>query len=153
MINLNNIIPLILIIFLFSCNRPEAPEFISVDNIKVNTTAGSRIRLLAEARFHNPNNRDMVLKKADIDVFFNDKFITNYYKDYNLKIEKNADFTVPVDVELSLKDLDMNLFSSAMSLLSGKKPEIAYDGHIRVKAYGVGIRVPVKGKSEVNLKL
>jgi LEA14-like dessication related protein len=123
-----------------------------VDNIEVSTIASSRIKLAAKANFHNPNKYDIILKKADIDVFFNDNFITNYSKEYNLKIEKNSDFTVPVEVELSLKDLDLNMISSAVNVFLGKKPEIEYDGAIKVKAYGLGIRVPVKGKSKLDIK-
>ena len=143
---------IILIIVLNSCHKPQSPEFISVDNIEVSAMASSRIKLAAEANFHNPNKYDIILKKADIDVFFNDNFITNYSKEYNLKIEKNSDFTVPVEVELSLKDLDLNMISSAVNAFLGKKPEIEYDGSIKVKAYGFGIQVPVKGKSKLDIK-
>jgi len=135
----------------FSCKKLEAPEFESVENVEIKDRTSTRITLAAEINFYNPNNRKITLKHANIDVLLNDKLITNYTRDYNLPIDKNEHFTVPVEIDLSLSDLNNNVITSAINALLGKKQKLSYKGHIKIKAFGIRIKVPVNGTTDFDL--
>ena len=141
-----------LMIVFTGCNRPEAPEFKGVRDVRINDGHNNQVVLTGYADFYNPNNYKIVLKKADIGVILNDREVTRFTEDYNLHIEKNASFTVPVRASLSRSEINNNLINSALSLLFGGKITLRYEGHIRVRAYGVGIRVPVRGESDIDPK-
>ncbi len=106
--------------------------------------------LTAYADFYNPNNYKIILKQSDIQVLLNDKRITHFKQDYNLKIEKNSGFTVPMEAVIAQQDINNNLLSTALNLLLGRKLTVRYEGHIKVKAYGLRIRVPVTGESKID---
>lgn len=142
----------ILILFVaISCKKLEAPVYESVDNIEIKDRSSNSVTIMANVNFHNPNNYRITLKHADIDVLLNDKPITNFTKKYNLKIEKQENFTVPVEISFSMADLNTNVISSAINALLGKKQVLSYKGNIKIKAYGVRIKVPVIGTTDFDL--
>jgi LEA14-like dessication related protein len=142
---------LIILFAAFSCRKLEAPVYNSVDNIEIKDRSSNSVTISANVNFHNPNNYRITLKNADIDVLLNDKPITNFTKDYNLKIEKNENFTVPVEISFSMADLNTNVISSAINALLGKKQILSYRGNIKIKAYGIRINVPVNGNTDFDL--
>lgn len=140
------------ILLLFSCKNLKAPVFESVEEVEIVGRTPVNIILAAKINFYNPNNRQITLKHADIDVLINDKKITNYTSDYNIKIGKHEHFSVPVEITLSLADINTNIISSAINALLGKKQRLSYRGIIRLKAFGVRIKVPVNGTTDFDLR-
>ena len=134
------------------CNRPEAPVFEMVREVTVKENFGDSITLIAMADFYNPNNYKMILKQADIDILLNGKKISSLHQEYDLVIEKKAEFTVPLEATFSQKQINGNIISSALQILMGKNLTLQYLGNIKVKAYGIRIRVPVDGQSEINIR-
>jgi LEA14-like dessication related protein len=134
------------------CKRPEAPVFEKVRDIVITEKTGNTFTVTALADFYNPNNYKMVLKRADIDVLLEGKKISNLHQEYNLVIDRNSKFTVPLEATISQDEIRGNLINSALSILLGKKLTLNYVGNIRVKAYGVGIRVPIEGESKIDLR-
>ena len=135
-----------------SCKNLEAPVFESVEEVEIVGRTPVNITLSAKVNFYNPNNHKITLKHADIDVLINDKKITNYTRDYDIKIDKHEHFSVPVEITLSLADLNTNIISSAINALLGKQQRLAYKGSIRIKAFGVKIKVPVNGTTDFDLR-
>ncbi len=154
--NLKSILYGLGVIFIFlmmqGCKRPEAPVFEMVRDVFIKESSNDSIKLTALADFYNPNNYKMVLKKAEIDVLLNGKKISTLHQEYNLVIEKNAKFTVPLEATFSQKEINGNIISSALNILMGRKLTINYVGNIKVKAYGIRIRVPVEGESKIDLR-
>ena len=141
----------LILLTVVSCKKIEAPVYESVDKIEIKDRSSNSVTITANVNFHNPNNYRITLKHADIDVLLNDEPITNFIRDYNLKIEKNENFTVPVEISFSMADLNTNVISSAINALLGKKQVLSYRGNIKIKAYGVRINVPVDGKTDFDL--
>ncbi|MBS0001301.1 MAG: hypothetical protein KFF73_20115, partial [Cyclobacteriaceae bacterium] len=98
------------------------------------------------------NNYKMILKQADIEVLLDGKKISNLHQEYNLVIEKNSKFTVPLEATISQDEIRGNLINSALNILLGRKLTLNYVGNIRVKAYGIRIRVPIEGESKIDLR-
>ncbi len=142
----------LMFILIQGCNRPDAPVFEKVREVNIKESTGDSIKLMALADFFNPNNYKLVLKQADIDVLLNGKKISSLHQKYHLVIEKNAKFTVPLEATLSQEEINGNIISSALNILMGRKLTITYVGNIKVKAYGIRIRVPVNGESKINIR-
>jgi len=143
------ILPLIIIL---GCNRPEAPIFETIREVKIKEQTDDLITITAFADFYNPNNYKIILKKADIDLLLNDKKISSLEQDFDLKIEKQSKFTVPLEATFSQSQINENLISSAIKILMGRKLTINYIGNIKVKAYGVRIKVPINGESKIDIR-
>ncbi len=141
-----------LLLITASCKRPEAPVFEKVREIKVIEESNDLLLLTAYADFYNPNNYRIILKRADIDVFLNEKMITTLEKEYNLEIDKKSSFSIPLQVALSREEISNNILSHALNILLGRKLTVNYTGHIRVKAWGMGIKVPVDGETSLDIR-
>jgi LEA14-like dessication related protein len=145
------ILSIIILFAVVSCKKLEAPVFESIENVEIKDRTTTQVILAAEVNFYNPNNYKITLKHANIDVLLNDKIITNYTRDYNIKIEKNEHFSVPVEFSISLSDINSNVITSAINALLGKKQKLSYKGHIKIKAFGFRIKVPVDGNTDFDL--
>lgn len=141
----------LLVLFLFACTPKEDIVFKGVKNIAVEVDSGNDPILKAEAFFHNPNAIRMKLKEINVDVLVEGKTSAHVRQNLKLIIPAQADFSVPLEAKLSLKEL--GLVNTIVSLLGGKKYEVQYVGYIRVKVHGVTIKVPVKHKEELRLRL
>ena len=143
----------LLVVGLSSCNKPESPQFKYVENIVVELQSLSSANLHAEAILFNPNKNTITIKGADIDIMVDDKVIAVLEKDYNIKAVGQEDFMVPLDVNIKLKDLNLNAIGTALGLIGNDGQEIRYLGKIRVKAYGVPFSVKVDYTDNINIKI
>ena len=138
---------------LSGCDSPESPEFLYIENIIVQLESLSSANLHAEAILHNPNKNSITIKSAKIDILMEDKVIAILDQTYNIKAKGNTEFTIPMDVKIKLKDLNLNAIGSAMGLFGGKGQELRYLGKIRVKAYGIPFSVKVDYKDNINIRI
>ncbi len=140
-------------LLLASCTKPEAPDFKGIKNLKVNVQGLNSARINGDAIFFNPNDRQITLKQVDVEVSVEGQKVKDISRKYDITAEPNSDVAVPIDVTLSLEDLNMNLLSTAMSMLNGAEKKIRYKGKARVKMYGVSFSVPFDYEDDVNIAL
>jgi hypothetical protein len=144
---------MLILVGLISCHKPESPQFKYLDNVVVNLESLTSANLHAEAILHNPNKNTITIKSADIDIIVDDKVIAVLEQDFDIKAMGNAEFMIPLDVKIKLRDLNLNTLGSALGLLGDHGQEIHYLGKIKVKAYGVAFSVKVDYKDNINLKI
>lgn len=137
-------------LFVFSCTPKEEVVFKGVKNISVEVL-GTDPLLKAEALFFNPNSVRMKLKEIHIDVHVEGKPSAEVRQKLKLAIPANADFAVPLEARLALKEI--GLLNTVINLMGGKKYTIEYIGFIRVAMHGITIKVPVRHKEELRIKL
>jgi LEA14-like dessication related protein len=143
----------LVLIGLSGCSKPESPQFKYLENITVELESLSSANLHAEAVLYNPNKNTITIRSANINIMMDDKIIAVLDKEYNIKVNGNEDFMVPLDVKIKLKDLNLNAIGSALGLFGNSGQEIRYLGRIKVKAYGVPFSVNVDYKDNINLKM
>ena len=132
-----------------SCQRPK--EDIKLKHIRdVVVDATSEPTLKANAIFFNPNEMKGKLKKIDVEIFVNGKKAAKVKQDYNMVIPANAEFTVPLVVQLNMKEL--GFMDTLLGMVGGKKYEVRYEGSVKLNYRGIPISVPVKYKDEVKLR-
>lgn len=136
-----------------ACNKPESPQFKYLENVVIELESLSTANLHAEAVLHNPNKNNLLIKSANIDILMGDKIIAVLDKELNIRVNGQEDFTVPLDVKIKLRDLNLNAISSALGLMGKSGQEIRYLGKIKVKAYGVPFSVKVDYTDNINLRI
>jgi LEA14-like dessication related protein len=132
-----------------SCQLPK--EKIQLKNIRdVVVDASSDPTLKANAIFFNPNQVKGKLKNIDVDIFVNGKKAAKVKQDYNMLIPANSEFTVPLVVNLNMKEL--GFMDTLLGMVGGKKFEVRYEGAIKLNYRGIPVRVPIKYKDDVKLR-
>lgn len=141
----------VLVLFIFSCTRPEeAPKFRKVGDIKVTKVTGKEALLNANAYFYNPNDVKMTLGKVNIDVILEGKKIGTINQSKRTKIAALSNFTVPLDATFNIGDVGM--LKSIMSVLGGKKMRAQYKGYIKASVHGIPVRVPIDYEEDIRLR-
>jgi LEA14-like dessication related protein len=132
---------LFLLIFLgIGCSQPQAPEYLGFQNIQIMKADAQQSVVTADVKFFNPNNFPMQLKKAEMDIYLNDKLANHYLLDSTINIPAKDSFWVPVNLNLVWH----NILGNAMQSILNDQIRIRLDGHCRVKKGGFGFTVPVK---------
>jgi LEA14-like dessication related protein len=130
-----------LLIFLgMSCSQPQAPEYLGFQNIQVMKADALQSVLSADVKFFNPNRFPMQLKKAEMDIYLNDKLANHYLLDSTINIPASDSFWIPVNLTLVWNKILGNALQSVLN----DQIKIRLDGHCKVKKGGFGFTVPVK---------
>lgn len=121
-----------------------------IQNVTIETGLDGEPLLKGEAVFFNPNNARMKLKEINVDVLIDGKKSAVVKQKLNSLIKARSEFTVPLEIQLSLKDI--NLLDTLFSLLGGKQYEVHFLGNIRIHIRGLPIKVPVDYTEKTRLK-
>lgn len=132
-------------LFLTSCSTPEAPEFQKLENVKFKSAslAGMNFTLTADAIFHNNNVLGADITAMDLEMFVNEKKVSDIKQNVTATMGGSSDFTLPLEIEVPLKQVLKDIKPTLGGLL--KKPEINYHlkGTITVSIAGVKANVPM----------
>ena len=112
--------------------------------------ASSDPTLKANAVFFNPNKVRGRLKKIDVEIFVDGKRAASVDQKLKTVIPANAEFTVPIKVDLAIKEL--GLMDTLFGMIGGKTFEVHYKGSLRLSYHGVPINVPVDYKDDVRIR-
>src|SRR5688500_11542379 len=131
------------------CRRPD--EDIVLRQIRdVVVDATTEPMLKANAIFYNPNNMRGRLKKIDIEIFVNGKKAASVDQSLKTSIPAAAEFTVPLEVKLAIKE--MGVMDTIFGMIGGKTFKIHYKGSLKLSYRGIPINVPVDYKDDVKLR-
>ncbi|MFD2543805.1 LEA type 2 family protein [Lacinutrix gracilariae] len=135
-----------------SCSVKEKPEFLRVDNIKVDDTNSKYITLSADAYFINPNDISGELKTDEIKVFVNNNQMATV-KTKSFKVPARKEFSIPLEANVPTDSLLSNKSLSGLlgSLLS-QKMKVQYKGQIKYKVFGFSHTYDVDETENVKIK-
>jgi len=141
----------ILLFFLLvvSCKPKEDVQLRKINDIIVDASTEPMLR--ANALLYNPNNLRMTVKKIDLEVFVDGKKAAIIDQQLNLRVPAKAEFTIPLEVKLNLKEL--GLLDTVLAIFGGKKMNIQYKGSIRLSKSGVPFTVPVNYTEDIRIRL
>ncbi|MDH4057471.1 MAG: LEA type 2 family protein, partial [Cyclobacteriaceae bacterium] len=142
----------LLVISVLAINSCKPKEDVVLRNIKdVVVDVSTEPMLRANAILYNPNKIRMTVKKIDMEVFVDGKKAALIDQELKIKVPPNAEFTVPLEVKLNLKEL--GFMDTVFALIGGKKIQIQYKGTIKLQYGGVPFTVPVNHKEEIRIRL
>ncbi|MBL7844007.1 MAG: LEA type 2 family protein [Cyclobacteriaceae bacterium] len=139
----------ILFLVIPGCKPKEDVQLRQIKDVIVDAT--SEPLLKANAILYNPNNIRMMVKKIDMEVFVDGKKAAVIDQQMKLKVPAQAEFTVPLEVKLNMKEI--GLLDAVFAVIGGKKFQIHYKGTIRLQYKGVPFSVPVNHKEEIRIRL
>lgn len=146
---------LILCILFSACSSPEYPEFREMKNVKFKSFSlnnGASVTLKADAIFFNPNAIGANVTEVDLDMYVEDKKVTNIRQDVSAKMKANSEFTLPLDFNVPLKEVYKDLKPSLGNLLKKRKINYRMDGTLKVGLGNIEISIPVDYAGEEDVR-
>ena len=151
---MRKLLPSLLLVLLFvSCKFEEPVEFKIIDNVKVVSIKDGMVNLSADAIFFNPNEIKGKLKGVDIRVDLDDKTLATISQNIPLQISPKSQFTIPVNIQFAVEDIQDGFLNNLMSILAGNKIKLHFVGDIKVSTFIISQSVKVDYYEEVKLQL
>ena len=140
---------LVLTILLISCSTPKELEYRETRNFSVDKLGFSASTIKTDLVLFNPNSFGLQLNKFDLDVFIDNNYLGHTTEDKLVSIPRRAEFTVPVKMEVDMK----NLVTNGINALFSKQVSLKVVGTIRVEKGKISLNFPIKYESRQNFSL
>ena len=141
---------LLAVVVLQGCIPKDPVILKNVVNPTLIRSEGSNFLLRADAILFNPNKGRIRLKEIQIKIFVNDKETALINQKLNTVIQPNSEFSVPLEVQLALKEI--GIVDTLLGMLGGKSINVNYKGFVRARVNGVPVKVPVDHTTAVKLR-
>ena len=142
---------LVLVAVLAGCGKPLAPEYRSIENLRVNSLGIGESAISADLKYFNPNNFSLKLKHGEVDVYLNNRFLGKTILDTLTVIPARDSFYIPVSMKVDMKQV----YSNALDILLSNEVLIKLDGFARMGKTGIFFNLPIKyeGKQKLDINL
>ena len=151
--HLKSIIPpvyaLLLSILFPSCGSIKELEYKSINDIKIEKVGFVSSTLSAELVYYNPNNFSLELSRSEMDIYLNNNFLGHSTQTYQIKIPKHGQFSLPMRIDLNMK----NLLKNGLTSMFNKEVSIRAVGKIKVGKGKVSKSFPFDYTTKQNLSL
>ena len=140
-------------LFLVGCTVNEKPEFIGLENIKIQDASEKYINVTADAHFRNPNSIGGKLKTKGIKVYVNDVEMATIVSE-EFKVPSKNDFKIPLMAEIPTDSLfsDKSI-GGLLGSLFRESLKVRYQGDIKYKVFGFSYTYPIDQTEMVKIKL
>jgi len=140
----------VIILLLSSCSVYKSVDVGNISDVNFRGMVDNKISIELKVPVKNPNNFNLKIKKIDLDVTINGKYLGKMKNDTLIVIPKNFDGIkiFPVEIEVA------NILSSAMSfykLKNAKQIDIAIEGTIVARSFLHRKTIKVSEKQKVKL--
>ncbi|MEO6541161.1 MAG: hypothetical protein ABIN74_09235, partial [Ferruginibacter sp.] len=96
---------LLMIILAPSCQSPKELVYRDFKNVTVEKMGFASTILKLELVYYNPNNFGLQLKYTDLDIYIDNNYLGHSSQDYQIVIPRLAEFTLPMQIEVDMKNL------------------------------------------------
>ena len=135
------------LLILNGCSGPSDLEFRRVSNVKLSMAGKPKVS--ADLVLYNPNRMAIELRSADLDIRVDGKSAGKVNQTFQLKLPKQSEFVLPVEVILSLKE--SGLLGSFLGMVNGKPLKVEFEGEVKVKIKSIPASVKVFHIEEIKL--
>ena len=138
---------LLLALALGSCMHPKDLVYTGVQHFGIHTGGPEHSALHMDVALYNPNRYTLRLKKADVDVYINNKHIGMMHVNGRHLLPGLDTTALPVTLDVALKEV----LPGAVQLLFNSEVDVHLTGRIRAGRHGLYVTVPVDytGKQDI----
>ncbi|UAY51000.1 LEA type 2 family protein [Ferruginibacter albus] len=137
------------IIMLTSCSTPKALEYRDFKNLTIEKIGFATSTLKMDITYYNPNNMGLQLKRADLDIYMENNFVGHATQLYQINIPKLQEFTIPVQVDVDMKNVYKNIITSLMN----KQVLVKVSGSIQAGKANIFMTLPVNYQGYQSYKI
>lgn len=116
-----------------SCRAPKDLEFREFNNLSLENVSFLSAVLKVDLVYYNPNNFGLELNRTDLDIYIDSTYLGHSNQDVQVAIPKREIFTVPLKVDLDMK----NLLKNGLTSFIKKTVNVRVTGKVKVGKGGV----------------
>lgn len=134
---------------LAGCRKFEQPIYVGYDNFQIGKIGLAANVVTADLKFYNPNAYALQLKQADIDIYFNDRYLGHTSENDLVRLQPHDTTAVPLRLQASALDLVVN----TAQVLRNPDVRVKMQGHAKVGRSGIFVTVPVDYEGMQHIRL
>ncbi len=138
-----------LVFFLTSCQEPKSLEFKEFKNLTLDKMSFAGAAMKVDLVYYNPNNFGLQLSRTDLDIFIDSTFLGHSSQDIQITIPKKDNFTIPLKLDLDVK----NLLKNGITSFLNKSVSVKVVGSVKVGKAGIYKSFPVDYTSIQNFSM
>ena len=139
----------LLVVFQTSCHEPKSLEFREFKNLTLDKLSFAGAALKVDLVYYNPNNFGLQLNRTDLDVYVDSTFLGHSSQDIQVNISKRDVFTIPLKLDLDVK----NLLKNGITSMLNKSVSVRVLGSVKVGKAGIYKSFPVDYTSTQNFSM
>ena len=132
------LIPVLAIILLTSCSKPQAFDYRDLKNFKIETIGYDKTALSMDLVYYNPNGFGVDLRKVDCDVYVDNTYLGKFQLDTLMHIPRRSEFTLPSRILVDMK----TVLKNSLNVLFSQEVLVNVKGTTRVGKAGFFATVP-----------
>jgi LEA14-like dessication related protein len=98
-----------------SCSTPKELEYRDFRNFSIDKMGFSATSIRMDVVYYNPNNFGLQLKSTDLDVYLDNNYLGHTVQEQFVSIPSREEFTVPIKMDVDMKNLLKNGFATLLS--------------------------------------
>ena len=118
----------LIIIIATACQAPKDLVYRDFTNLSLNKLGFGASVLKVDLNFYNPNNFSLQLKYTDLDIYVDNNYLGHSSQDYQITIPKLAAFTLPLQIDVDMK----NLLKNALNTFLNKEVTVTVTGNVKL---------------------
>jgi LEA14-like dessication related protein len=138
-----------LLLFIFSCKKPQSFEYREMRDFKVDSIGFEHSNISMNLVYFNPNNFGVSLKKVDCDIYVEHNYVGHFNLDTLMHITKRSEFALPAKMRVNMK----NLFKNALTTVFASDFLVEAKGTVKAGRGGIYITVPFNYSARQKMKL
>lgn len=139
----------VLLVMMVSCKQPQPLIYKGVRNFSLQRASLSHPAVGMDIAFYNPNNYNLKLKRAEVDVYINNNHLGDMTLDTFYLIPAKDSFFIPVVLNVDAG----NIFPNAAQLLLHKEADIRLEGFIKAGRRGPLLNMPIHYETKQPLNI
>ncbi len=136
-------------LILTSCHAPKDLVFKDFNGLTVDKMSFSGAALRVNLVYYNPNNFGLQLNRTDLDIFVDSTYLGHSAQDIQVAVPKRADFSIPLKVDLDMK----NLLKNGLTSFLNRNVAVRVKGSVKLGKAGVYKSFPVDYTSMQNFSM
>ena len=130
---------MLMILVVTSCRAPKDLEYRDFRNLRVQQLGFASSTIKVDLLYYNPNNFGLQLKDTDLDVYLDSNYLGHSAQEYQITIPRRAEFTLPFEVNVDMK----NMLKNALSTILNKDVWVKVTGTVRLGKANIFKTFPV----------
>lgn len=137
------------VFFMPSCQAPKELVYRDFRNFTISKLGFTASTVSMELVYYNPNTFGLQLKSTDLDVYIAGNYLGHTVQDYQVSIPRQGEFSIPISMEVDMK----NLIKNAVTSVFNDEVMVKVTGRVKVGKANVYKSFPVsyEGKQHFSL--